>query len=141
MDHQLGTSLSDLGEGVTVDSSDNIYVTGWTQGGLDGNTNAGDADLFLVTHDGDSDVVKQLEALREERPETFFCDPADLSDPRLLRIEASPAAMGELAQKLRGFEAAVSIGPRAYLALARNNPVLQVAVAVQNFESKSDPDR
>ena len=54
---QLGTSSDDGGEGVTVDSSDNIYVTGWTYGGLDGNTNSGDYDLFLVKYN--SDGVKQ----------------------------------------------------------------------------------
>ena len=54
---QLGTSSSDLGEGVTVDSSNNIYVTGYTEGGLDGNTNAGGKDVFLVKYN--SDGVKQ----------------------------------------------------------------------------------
>ena len=32
----------DFGKGVTVDSSDNIYVTGYTVGGLDGNSSSGD---------------------------------------------------------------------------------------------------
>ena len=35
---QLGTSSKDRGYGVTVDNSSNIYVTGYTDGGLDGNT-------------------------------------------------------------------------------------------------------
>jgi len=50
---QLGTSSYDYGRGVTVDSSDNIYVTGYTQGGLDGNTNSGSNDLFLVKYNSD----------------------------------------------------------------------------------------
>jgi len=54
---QLGTSASDIGYGVAVDSSDNIYLTGWTQGGLDGNTNAGGQDIFLVKYN--SSGVKQ----------------------------------------------------------------------------------
>ena len=54
---QLGTISSDYGNGVTVDSSDNIYVTGYTYGGLDGNTNLGDSDVFLVKYN--SDGVKQ----------------------------------------------------------------------------------
>ena len=54
---QFGTSVRDSGLGVTVDSSDNIYVTGSTSGGLDGNTNAGGSDLFLVKYN--SDGVKQ----------------------------------------------------------------------------------
>ena len=47
---QFGTSSSDSGKGVTVDSSDNIYVTGNTGGGLDGNTNSGGYDIFLVKY-------------------------------------------------------------------------------------------
>jgi uncharacterized delta-60 repeat protein len=54
---QLGTSSNDYGEGVTVDSSDNIYVTGYTEGGLDGNTNSGDKDFILVKYN--SSGVKQ----------------------------------------------------------------------------------
>ena len=46
---QLGTSSSDTGNEVTVDSSGNVYVTGYTQGGLDG-TNAGNSDLFVVKY-------------------------------------------------------------------------------------------
>ena len=33
-----------------MDSSDNIYVTGWTEGGLDGNTNSGKRDIFLMKY-------------------------------------------------------------------------------------------
>ena len=54
---QLGTIEKDYGTGVTVDSSDNIYVTGYTSGGLDGNTNSGNKDLFLVKYN--SSGVKQ----------------------------------------------------------------------------------
>jgi uncharacterized delta-60 repeat protein len=54
---QLGTSTDDLGYGVAVDSLDNIYLTGWTQGGLDGNINAGGQDIFLVKYN--SSGVKQ----------------------------------------------------------------------------------
>ena len=48
---QLGTSSNELGEGVTTDSSDNIYVTGYTMGSLDGNTKFGNEDIFLVKYD------------------------------------------------------------------------------------------
>ena len=54
---QLGTSSSEEGVKVAVDSLDNIYVTGYTSGGLDGNTNAGGVDLFVVKYN--SDGVKQ----------------------------------------------------------------------------------
>ena len=50
---QLGTSSGDYGRGVTVDSSDNIYVTGDTSGGLDGNTNSGGADIFVMQYNSD----------------------------------------------------------------------------------------
>jgi Tfp pilus assembly protein PilZ len=48
---QAGTSNADMGSGVAVDSSGNIYVTGYTTGRLDGNTNAGSADIFLMKWD------------------------------------------------------------------------------------------
>ena len=47
---QIGTASSDIGNGVTTDSSGNIYVTGNTLGGLDGNTNAGGNDIFLMKY-------------------------------------------------------------------------------------------
>jgi hypothetical protein len=50
---QFGTSSGDYGGGVTTDSSDNIYVTGSTDGGLDGNTNSGLRDIFLVKYNSD----------------------------------------------------------------------------------------
>ena len=47
---QLGTSKDDRGNGVTTDSSGNIYLTGQTRGGLDGNTNTGYWDIFLIKY-------------------------------------------------------------------------------------------
>ena len=47
---QLGTSLADYGWGITIDSSDNIYVTGSTAGDLDENTSEGASDRFLVKY-------------------------------------------------------------------------------------------
>ena len=54
---QLGTSSDDRGNGVTTDSSGNIFVTGYTWGGLDGNTNSGFTDIFLVKYN--SSGIKQ----------------------------------------------------------------------------------
>ena len=48
---QLGTSSSESGNGITSDSGSNVYVTGSTLGGLDGNTSAGNADLSKVKFD------------------------------------------------------------------------------------------
>jgi hypothetical protein len=54
---QLGTANSDLSTGVAVDAGGNLYVTGYTESGLDGNTNAGGDDMFLVKYDANG--VKQ----------------------------------------------------------------------------------
>ena len=44
------SSSANKGIGVAVDSSGNIYVTGNTEGGMDGNTNSGKNDIFLVKY-------------------------------------------------------------------------------------------
>ncbi len=50
---QIGTSMTDLGQGVAADGSGNVYVTGQTSGNLDGNANAGSTDAFIVKYDSD----------------------------------------------------------------------------------------
>ena len=59
---QLGTSSTDTANGVTTDSSGNVYVAGGTYGGLDGNTSAGVNDLFIVKYNssGTKQWTKQL---------------------------------------------------------------------------------
>jgi hypothetical protein len=59
---QLGTGGWDVGIGIAVDGSGNVYVTGWTQGGLDGNPSAGGYDIFVVKYDsaGVKQWVRQL---------------------------------------------------------------------------------
>ena len=47
---QLEYSSVDSGIGVTEDSSNNIYVTGFTSGGIVGNANSVGNDIFLVKH-------------------------------------------------------------------------------------------
>jgi len=60
---QLGTSSSDGGSGVTTDSSGNVYETGYTYGGLDGNTSSGERDIFLVKYN--SSGTKQYPPLKQ----------------------------------------------------------------------------
>ena len=50
---QLGTTSGDYGIGVSVDGSGNAFVTGYTFGSLDGNTNSGGSDMFLTKYDTD----------------------------------------------------------------------------------------
>jgi hypothetical protein len=59
---QLGTSASDESAGVAVDTSGSAYVTGNTNGDLDGNSNAGGYDMFLVKYDasGSKQWTRQL---------------------------------------------------------------------------------
>ena len=60
---QLGVAGGQTGAtGVAVDSDGNVYVTGYTTGGLDGNTLKGTQDLFLVKYSpaGNRFFTKQL---------------------------------------------------------------------------------
>lgn len=48
---QRGTAERDFAYGVATDPSGNIYVTGYTGAGLDGNSNIGQWDIFLTKFD------------------------------------------------------------------------------------------
>ena len=50
---QLGTSSIDYVSGMSIDSSGNVFISGYTEGGLDGNTNSGNKDIFLVKYNSD----------------------------------------------------------------------------------------
>jgi len=60
---QLGVAgATTEGHSVATDASGNVYVTGWTNGGLDGNTKTGTSDFFLTKFDssGTKLYTKQL---------------------------------------------------------------------------------
>jgi len=59
---QLARSSNDYAYGVATDLSGNVYVAGGTNGGLDGNTSAGNTDLFVVKYNssGTKQWTKQL---------------------------------------------------------------------------------
>ncbi len=66
---QLGTSSSEYGQDIASDSSGNIFVTGYTGGGLDGNTNSGGDDIFLVKYNssGTKQWTKQIGTSSDDR--------------------------------------------------------------------------
>ena len=65
--YQLATN--DYANGVATDSSGNVYVTGGTKGGLDGNTSAGNTDLFVVKYNS-SGTKQWTEQLGSESTDT-----------------------------------------------------------------------
>ena len=50
---QLGSVDQENGLGITSDPSDNIYVTGWTEGRLDVDAKVGEGDAIIVKYDTD----------------------------------------------------------------------------------------
>ena len=48
---QIGSDTLDAGNGVITDNDGNIYITGYTYGDLDGYTNQGGPDIFLIKYD------------------------------------------------------------------------------------------
>ena len=51
----MGASSVDSGIGVRVDSSNNIYVTGFNSGGIVGNANSAGNDFFIVKYNSNCD--------------------------------------------------------------------------------------
>ena len=74
--NQIGTGFDDESWRMTVDSKDNIYLTGYTNGNLDGNTNVGNSDIFIIKYN--SDGIKQWVKLTgtsvEDKPTGIYVD-------------------------------------------------------------------
>ena len=66
---QIGTSTYEKGRSVTIDTNDNIYLTGETMGSLDGNTVIGDIDVFLIKYNslGTKQWTKQFGTTSTDR--------------------------------------------------------------------------
>ena len=47
---QGGTLLEDIAKGIDIDSFNNIFITGYTYGSIDGKTNQGGTDYFLIKY-------------------------------------------------------------------------------------------
>jgi hypothetical protein len=52
----LGSSGDDLARSVTVDPSGNAYITGYTNGNLEGNINQGNGDAFIAKYDSSGNL-------------------------------------------------------------------------------------
>ena len=66
---KIGSSEEDIGYGIKVDNSNNVYITGHTYGGLDSNNNLGSADVILVKYDSNNKKIwtKQIGTPKEEK--------------------------------------------------------------------------
>jgi len=53
---QIGSSSDDRGYSIAVDDSGSSYITGMAKGGLDGNSNLGGADFFVLKLDSDGNL-------------------------------------------------------------------------------------
>ena len=73
---QIGSSKEDIGYGLKVDNSNNVYITGHTFGGLDSNNNLGSADVFLVKYDYNNKKIwtKQIGTPKEEKANGITID-------------------------------------------------------------------
>ena len=76
---QIGTSSNDYGTGVTVEFSDNIHVSGQSNGGLDGNINSLNDGIFLVKYNSSGTKLwtKQLGIFDNESGISMTVDSSD----------------------------------------------------------------
>ncbi|MBC8428068.1 MAG: SBBP repeat-containing protein [Candidatus Pelagibacter sp.] len=64
----LGSTSDDVGNEIVMDSSGNLYITGYTEGILDGGTTSGERDLLITKYDssGNNSWAKQVGNTRSE---------------------------------------------------------------------------
>ncbi len=72
----LGSSAGEKGYGISVDSNGSCYITGSTDGNLDGNTNAGESDIFIskYTVNGNKQWTKLLGSSEYEQANDIAID-------------------------------------------------------------------
>ena len=75
----LGISDQESGISMTFDSSDNVYITGYTRNGLEGNENSGDFTVFLVKYNssGIREWIKKLGKSEVEYGARLIVDSSD----------------------------------------------------------------
>ena len=76
---QYGTASVDYGLAITHDSVGNVYVAGYTYGAMDGQSNAGQADIFIAKYDagGIKQWTRQFGGANENQPSAIASDAAD----------------------------------------------------------------
>jgi len=75
----LGISDEESEISMTFDSSDNVYITGYTRNDLEGNKNSGDFTVFLVKHNstGSREWIKKLGNSEVENGARLIVDSSD----------------------------------------------------------------
>ena len=73
---QFGTAGNDDGLGISIDLNNNVYVTGFVEGGIDGNVYAGGTDLFIAKYDinGNNQWIRQLGSRTNEYGRSISTD-------------------------------------------------------------------
>lgn len=75
----LGTTLTDIGAALATDSFDNVYIGGFTNGGLHGNSNAGAEDVVLIKYNssGERQWTRQMGSAMDDNVRGLAADSND----------------------------------------------------------------
>ncbi len=76
---QFGSSAKDIGANLVIDSNENIYIVGWTEGQMGSSANAGNKDVILVklSKTGSIEWVEQIGTTNDDTGEDIALDSAD----------------------------------------------------------------